>query len=470
MTQEQEFWNIESDYFEHKVSQKYELQTPPGLTEEVIRQISKDKNEPQWMLDFRLKCFELFKQLPMPNNWPDGPDLKDLDLTSISYYIKPGTKTESDWEKVPPEIKKTFERLGIPEAERRSLAGAGAQFESEVVYHNLKKQWEDLGVIFTDCDVALKEHPELFKKYFMKCVPPTLHKFAALHGACWSGGTFIMVPKGVKVDLPLQAYFRMNVAAGGQFEHTLIIVDEGAEVSYVEGCSSPSYMTGSLHAGCVEIFVHKGARGRYTSMENWSRNVFNLNTKRAIVEDDGLIEWINGNAGSHITMLYPCSILKGKNARSDFLGIAVASKGQYQDTGAKVYHLAPNTTSTIRSKSISKDGGITTYRGLVKIAKNATNAKVHVQCDALMLDNQSKSNTVPYMDVDNKTAEVGHEATVAKIGDEQLFYLMSRGLSEEEARKMIVLGFVEPITKALPIEYAVEFNKLIELEMENALG
>ena len=446
------------------------MQTAPGLTEETIHQISKDKKEPRWMLDFRLKCFELYKKLPMPNSWPDGPDLKELDLASISYYIKPGTKTESDWNKVPAEIKKTFERLGIPEAERRSLAGAGAQFESEVVYHNLKKQWEDLGVIFTDCDVALREHEELFRKHFMKCVPPTLHKFAALHGAVWSGGTFIHIPKGVKLDLPLQAYFRMNIADAGQFEHTLIIVDEGAEVSYVEGCSSPSYMTGSLHAGCVEIFVNKGARARYTSMENWSKNVFNLNTKRAIVDEDALIEWINGNAGSRTTMLYPCSVLKGKGARSDFLGIAVASKGQFQDTGAKVIHAAPNTTSTIRSKSISKDGGITTYRGLVQIAKQATNAKVHVQCDALMLDDLSKSNTVPYIDVDNKTAEVGHEATVAKIGDEQLFYLMSRGLSEEEARKMIVLGFVEPITKALPLEYAVEFNKLIELEMENALG
>ncbi len=470
MTQDQEFWKIDADYFEHKVNQKYEMQTAPGLTEETIRQISADKKEPRWMLDFRLKCFEIYQKLPMPINWPDGPDLKELDLNSISYYIKPGTKTESDWEKVPPEIKKTFERLGIPEAERRSLAGAGAQFESEVVYHNLKKQWGDLGVIFTDCDVALREHEELFKKHFMKCVPPTLHKFAALHGAVWSGGTFIYIPKNVKVDLPLQAYFRMNIAGAGQFEHTLIIVDEGAEMQYLEGCSAPTYTSSSLHAGCVEIFVNKGARARYSSMENWAKNVFNLNTKRAIVDENGIIEWINGNMGSKTTMLYPCSILKGKGARSDFLGIAVAAKGQFQDTGAKVIHAAPNTTSTIRSKSISKDGGITTYRGLVQIAKQATNAKVHVQCDALMLDNLSKSNTVPYMHIDNKTADVGHEATVSKIGDEQLFYLMSRGLSEEQARQMIVSGFIEPIVKALPIEYAVELNRLMELEMENALG
>src|SRR3989344_2779728 len=449
----QEVIEIDRKRYDTYNEERLRYRAVDGLTKELVEEISAQKNEPEWMLNFRLKCLDIFHKLPMPN-W--GPSLKNLDLNKITYFLRPDAGRANNWAEVPEDIKKTFERLGIPEAERKALGGAGAQYESDVIYHNLKKEWQDKGVVFEDCDVGLQEYPELMKKYFIKCVPPTLHKFAALHGAVWSGGTFIFIPKGVKVELPLQAYFRMN--------------DEEAEVSYVEGCSSPSYMTGSLHAGCVEIFVNKGARARYTSMENWSKNVFNLNTKRSIVDEDALMEWINGNAGSRTTMLYPCSVLKGKNARSDFLGIAVAAKGQFQDTGAKVIHAAPNTTSTIRSKSISKDGGITTYRGLVQIAKQATNSKVHVQCDALMLDDLSKSNTVPYMDVDNKTSEVGHEATVSKIGDEQLFYLMSRGLSEEQARQMIVSGFIEPIIKALPIEYAVELNRLIELEMENALG
>ncbi len=464
-----EIFEINRERYDHIAKSKYILKTEPGLTKEVVETISNDKNEPEWMLSFRLKCLEIFHKLKMPV-WEGSPSLAGLDLNKITYYQKPDAARTKNWDQLPPEIKKTFDRLGIPEAEQKALGGAGAQFDSAIVYHNLKKEWEEKGVIFEDCDFALREYPELMKKYFMKCVPPTLHKFAALHGAVWSGGTFLFVPKDVKVELPLQAYFRMNEAASGQFEHTLIIVEPGAEVSYAEGCSAPQYSQNSLHAGCVEIFVHKGARARYNSVENWSKNTYNLNTKRAIVDENGIIEWINGNMGSKCTLLYPCSILKGKNARSDFLGIAFAGQGQNQDTGAKVHHMAPNTSSTIRSKSISKDGGITTYRGIVSVAPNAFNCKINVQCDALMADNISKSNTIPYMDIDNSKVSIEHEATVSKIGEEQLFYLMSRGLSKEQARQMIVSGFIEPVVKALPIEYAVELNRLIELEMEGSLG
>lgn len=460
---------INREIYDHHDSVKYTYKAKPGLTKEIVGEISAQKNEPEWMLQKRLKAFEIFQKMPMPS-W--GPSLKELDLDKINYFQRADAKRNAKrWEDVPSEIKKTFERLGIPEAERKALAGAGTQYESEVVYHNLKKEWEEQGVIFSDCDVAVQEHPDLIKKYFMtSCIPVTLHKFTALHAAVWSGGTFIYVPPKVKVAMPLQAYFRMNAERGGQFEHTLIIVDKYADVKYVEGCSAPQYTTNSLHAGCVEIHVGEGARARYSSIENWSRNTYNLNTKRAMVQKNGVIEWINGNMGSKVTMLYPTSFLIGENAKSDFVGIAFAGKGQNQDTGTKVYHLAKNTTSTIQSKSISKNGGITSYRGLLHIKKNATNCKSHVRCDALMVDNISKSNTFPYMDVREKEVELGHEATVGKISDEQVFYLMSRGLKEETARQMIVSGFIEPVVKALPLEYAVELNRLIEMEMEGSLG
>ncbi|MBI2651126.1 Fe-S cluster assembly protein SufB [Candidatus Woesearchaeota archaeon] len=455
--------------YDHYNEDRYIYKAKPGLSKEIVEEISRQKNEPEWMLKKRLKAFEIFEKMPMPN-W--GPSLSELNLNEIIFFQRPDAKKNAkSWDEVPEDIKKTFERLGIPEAERKALAGAGTQYESDVIYHNLKKEWEDKGVIFLDCDEALQKHPDLIKKYFMtSCISPTLHKFAALHAAVWSGGTFIYVPPEVKVSMPLQAYFRMNAKKGGQFEHTLIIVDKGAEVQYIEGCSAPQYNANSLHAGCVEIFVMENARARYSSIENWSKNTYNLNTKRAIVEKNSVIEWVNGNMGSKATMLYPTSVLLGENAKSDFIGIAFAGKGQNQDTGTKVYHLAPNTTSTIKSKSISKDGGITTYRGLLHIKKNASNCKSHVQCDALMVDNISKSNTIPYMDVKEKEVELGHEATVGKISDEQLFYLMSRGLSKETATQMIVSGFIEPVVKALPLEYAVELNRLIELEMEGSLG
>ena len=460
---------IDRSTYDHYNKDNLIYKAKPGITKEIVEEISAQKKEPEWMLKKRLKAFEIFQKMPLPT-W--GPSLKDLDLNEIIYFQRPDAKNNATkWEDVPEDIKKTFEKLGIPEAERKSLAGAGAQYESDVVYHNLKKEWEDKGVIFSDCDVALQEHPDLVKKYFMtSCVPVTLHKFAALHAAVWSGGTFIYVPPNVKVGMPLQAYFRMNAKKGGQFEHTLIIVDKGAQVEYIEGCSAPQYNVNSLHAGCVEIHVAEGARVRYSSIENWSRNTYNLNTKRAIVQKNGIIEWINGNMGSKITMLYPTSVLVGEYAKSDFLGVAFAGKGQDQDTGTKVYHLAKNTTSTVRSKSIAKDGGITSYRGLISIKKGAKNCKSHVECDALMVDNISKSNTFPYMDVKEKDVELGHEATVGKISDDQVFYLMSRGISQEQASQMIVSGFIESIVKALPLEYAVELNRLIEMEMEGSLG
>nr|MBI4156318.1 Fe-S cluster assembly protein SufB [Candidatus Woesearchaeota archaeon] len=471
MEQETTGFIVNREIYDHKNQERHKLKASPGLNEEVIRLISQRKNEPEWMLDKRLKAFEIFKKLKMPD-W--GPDISLLinELNNITFYIDPDAKKNArSWDDVPEDIKKTFEKLGIPEAERKSLAGAGAQYESQTVYHNLKKEWEDKGVIFEDMDKALQEYPNIVKKYFMtNCVSPSLHKFAALHAAVWSGGTFLYVPENVKVDLPMQAYFRMNAEKMGQFEHTLIVVEKNAQVHYIEGCSSPRYDESSLHAGCVEVHVKENARARYSSIENWSRNTYNLNTKRAVVDKNGIIEWVNGNMGSICTMLYPTSVLRGENARSDFIGIALAGKGQNQDTGTKVYHLAPNTKSTIKSKSISMDGGITTYRGLLKIGKNAVNSKSNVQCDALMMDDISKSNTIPYMEINQDKVDVGHEASVGKISEEQVFYLMSRGLNEEQARQMIVSGFIEPVIKELPMEYAVELNRLIQLEMEGSLG
>lgn len=438
----------------------------PGLFLSVVREISKQKKEPKWMADKRIKAFELFQKKSMPS-W--GPDLSALNLDEIIYYVRPGTEEKTKWEDVPQEIKKTFDRLGIPEAEKKALAGVGAQYDSDIVYHNLQDSLREQGVIFENMDVAVQKYPELVRKHFMvNCVPISDHKFSMLHAAVWSGGTFIYVPKNVKVELPLQAYFRMNAESGGQFEHTLIIVDEGADVQYIEGCSAPRYSKNSLHAGCVEIFVGRGARMRYFSIENWSKNTYNLNTKRALVEENASMEWVSGNMGSGVTMLYPCSILRGSGARSENLGIALANKGQNQDIGAKAIHVAPNTSSIIKSKSISLGGGRAVYRGLVKIAGNAKNCKAAVVCDGLLLDEKSSCATIPAMDVHNNEVEAVHEARVGKIGDEEIFYLMSRGLSEERAMQLVVAGFVEPIAKSLPLEYALELNRLIELEIENS--
>lgn len=440
----------------------------PGLTKEVVLEMSKQKNEPDWMLEKRLKSFEFFQKEPLPT-W--GPDLKPLNLDEIIYFVRPGTEETRKWEDLPEDIVRTFDKLGIPEAEKKALAGVGAQYDSDVVYHNIQEDLKKKGVIFENMDVAVQKYPEMVKKYFMtQCVPINDHKFVMLHGAVWSGGTFIYIPKGVKVELPLQAYFRMNAQSGGQFEHTLIIADEGSEISYIEGCSAPRYTTNSLHAGCVEIFVHKNAKVKYFSIENWSKNTWNLNTKRALVDEDASIEWVSGNMGSGVTMLYPCSILRGKGAHSDSLGIAFAGPGQNQDTGAKAIHAAPYTSSIIRSRSISVGGGIAGFRGLIKVTKKAVQSTASMSCDSLLLDEDSVANTYPALKIDTNDVSVAHEARVGKIGDEQLFYLMSRGLSEEQAMQLIVGGFIEPIVKALPLEYAIELHKLVEMEMEGAVG
>ncbi|MBI1812858.1 Fe-S cluster assembly protein SufB [Candidatus Peregrinibacteria bacterium] len=438
-----------------------------GISEELVRKISAEKKEPAWMLEHRLASLKIFREKPLPT-W--GADLSALDLEDIIYYAKAGAGETDNWDEVPPDIRRVYDRLGIPEAERTMLAGVGAQYESEVVYHRLKEEWEELGVIFLDMDGALRCQAELVKKYFMKCVPATDHKFAALHGAVWSGGTFLYVPKGVKVRDPLQAYFRMNAKNMGQFEHTLIIVEEGADVHYIEGCSAPKYGSHALHAGLVEIFVKPGAKCRYSSVENWSRDTYNLNTKRAIVERDGTMEWIGGNMGSGVTMLYPCSVLVGEGARCDHMAIAFANKGQWQDTGAKVLHMAPHTSSKVTSKSISKAGGTAIYRGLLKIAPHAHDCTANVECDALLLDEWSRTDTIPDIQIRNNDVTIAHEATVGKLSEEDMFYLMSRGIPEDEARAMIVNGFIEPIVRLLPLEYAVEMNRLIELEMEGSVG
>lgn len=460
--------DVTRDVFDIADPAREKYRAKPGISKAVVRDISAQKGEPPWMLEKRLKALNLFLETPIPT-W--GPDLSGLDLDKIVYFVRPDAQEERTWENVPDDIKRTFDRLGIPEAEKAALAGVGAQYDSDMVYHNIKQDLADKGVIFENMDVALQEHEELVKQSFMtQCVPVNDHKFAMLHASVWSGGTFIYVPKGVKVDLPLQAYFRMNAESGGQFEHTLIIADEGSEVQYIEGCSAPRYATSSLHAGCVEIFVKKGARVRYYSIENWSKNTYNLNTKRALVDEDGIMEWINGNMGSGVTMLYPASILRGRGARSDSLGVAFAGPGQHQDTGAKAIHVAPHTKSTIRAKSISKGNGIASYRGLVRVTPYATNSAVSVECDALLIDNASESHTYPTMKIENNEVDIAHEARVGRIGDEEIFYLQSRGLSIEQAMQLVVAGFVEPIIKALPLEYAVELNKLIALEMEGAVG
>ena len=437
------------------------------LNEELIRKISKKKEEPEWLLNIRLKSLELFNKTELPN-W--GPNLSQLDFNKINYYKDPNIKESTSWDKIPDDIRQIYEKLGIPKAEINALGGAGAQYESEIIYHNLKKELKEQGVIFENMDNAIKKYPELIKKYFLKCVPYSDHKFMMLHAAVWSGGTFIYIPENVKVKIPLQAYFRMNTENMGQFEHTLIIADKNSEVHYIEGCSAPAYKSSSLHAGCVEIFVNENAKVRYSSVENWSNNTFNLNTKRAIVEKNGKIEWVSGNLGSGTTMLYPTSILKGINSESESLGIAFASNNQNQDIGSKAIHLASNTKSIIKSKSISKGNGICTYRGKVFISENATNCITTTNCDALLINENSVSNTYPIIDIRNNTTECSHEASIGRIGNNEIFFLRSRGLNEEEAIKLIVSGFIDPVVKQLPLEYAVELNKLIELEMEGSVG
>ncbi len=441
--------------------------TGKGLNEDVIREISKLKNEPEWMLEFRLKAYKLFKQLPLPSF---GPDLSNLDFDSFTYFIRPSEKVENSWEKVPEKIKETFDKLGIPEAEQKYLAGVSTQYESEVVYHNMLKEVQDKGVIFLDTDSALKACPELFKKYFNSVVPVGDNKFSALNGAVWSGGSFIYVPKGVHLEKPLQSYFRINNEKSGQFERTLIIVDEGADVHYVEGCTAPTYSKESLHAAVVEIIILKGGKCRYSTVQNWSNNIVNLVTKRALVMENAQMEWIDGNIGSQVNMKYPACILAGRGAKGTCISVAVASHNQYQDAGARMIHLAPDTVSTIISKSIVRNGGVANYRGTVRHTRNAINCRSHVECDTLILDNISRSDTIPTNEVMNDESFIEHEATVSKISEDQLFYLMSRGISEKDATQMIIMGFIEPFSRELPMEYAVELNQLIKMDMEGSVG
>lgn len=438
-----------------------------GLTEDIIRDISGRKQEPDWMLEFRLQSLAIYNSLQLPS-W--GPDISSLDMDRIVTYVQPDARLTGKWSEVPEDIKGTFDRLGIPEAEQKSLGGVGAQYDSEVVYHSIQEELVQQGVVYTDMERALREHEEIVREYFMSLVPPKDHKFAALHGAVWSGGSFVHVPEGVQVEIPLQSYFRLNAAGAGQFEHTLIILEPGASLHFIEGCSAPKYNVTNLHAGCVELFVKEGARLRYSTIENWSRNMMNLNTKRALVEKDGLIEWVSGSFGSQVSCLYPCSVLHGENARCEFTGVTFASRGQNLDTGATVIHAAPHTSANINTRTISKAGGAATYRSAVKVTKNAPYAKCSVNCESLMLDDESRSDTLPVMDVEGAEADIGHEAKIGRISDEAIFYLTSRGIEEKEARAMIVRGFVEPIAKELPLEYAVEMNNLVSLELEGTMG
>lgn len=445
----------------------YVFKSRKGLDREVVEQISHMKGEPAWMLEFRLRALDHFLKRPMPT-W--GGDLSKLDLNDIYYYVKPAEAEARSWDDVPETIKRTFDRLGIPEAEQKFLAGVGAQYESEMVYHKVQEHLEKQGVIFLSIEDGLRQHPDLFRQYFGKVIPIEDNKFAALNSAVWSGGSFIYIPKGVKVDLPLQAYFRLNVANIGQFERTLIIADEGSQVHYVEGCTAPQYTTDSFHSGVIEIVVKRGARVRYTTIQNWSNNVYNLVTQRALVYQDATMEWVDANLGSKLTMKYPSCYLLEPGAKGEILSMAFAGPGQHQDAGGKAIHFAPNTSSKITSKSISKGGGRASYRGLLKVYKGASNVKSNVVCDALLLDEHSRSDTYPYIEIDEDDVTIGHEASVSKIGEEQLFYLMSRGLSEEEAATMVVSGFIEPLVKELPMEYAIEMNRLIQLQMEGSIG
>ena len=439
-----------------------------GLTADIVKKLSKEKGDPKWMRDFRLKSLEIYNQLRVPE-W--GPSIDGLNIENIATYVRPNVKMQGDWESVPQDIKDTFEKLGIPEAERKSLAGVGAQFDSELVYHNVRDEVAKQGVVYSDFESALKsdEWGGMIQEHFMTLVPPKDHKFAALHGAVWSGGSFVYVPKGVHLSFPLQSYFRLNAKGAGQFEHTLIIVDEGADLHFIEGCSAPKYNVANLHAGCVELFVAKNARLRYSTIENWSKNMYNLNTKRARVEENGVIEWISGSFGSHVSYLYPESDLVGRGARAEFTGITFAGSGQSLDTGAKMVHLAPDTTSLITTKSVSKGGGEGYFRSAIYIAKEAERSKTSVSCASLMLDSESRSDTIPAMEILNDNVDVGHEAKIGRISSDAIFYLMSRGISEDEARSMIVSGFANPVSKELPLEYAVEMNNLIRLEMKGTM-
>lgn len=460
--------DIDRSIYDIKDDEKDAYKVNEGLTTDIVQKISEEKHDPQWMQLFRLQALQIYNEMQVPD-W--GPSIAGLDMEHIVTYVRPNTKMSAKWSEVPKDIKDTFERLGIPQAERKSLAGVGAQYDSELVYHNVRSEVAELGVVYTDMESALKgPYADMVRKHFMKLVTPHDHKFAALHGAVWSGGSFVYVPPGVSVEIPLQSYFRLNAPGAGQFEHTLIIVDEGAYLHFIEGCSAPKYNIANLHAGCVELFVGKNAKLRYSTIENWSKNMYNLNTKRALVEEGGTIEWVSGSFGSHVSYLYPMSILKGRGARMEFTGITFAGKGQNLDTGAKVVHNAPETTSYMNTRSISKDGGISTFRSSVVVNKDAENSKSSVSCQSLMLDDISRSDTIPAMDIRTKNADIGHEAKIGRISDEAVFYLMSRGISEEDARAMIVSGFADDVSKELPLEYAVEMNNLIRLEMKGSIG
>ena len=460
--------DIDRNIYNIKDEEKDNYRIEEGLTPEIVEHLSREKHDPEWMNEFRLNSLDIFNNTEMPD-W--GPSIEGLNVDEIVTYVRPNTDMKADWNEVPEDIKNTFDRLGIPQAEKDSLAGVGAQYDSEVVYHNVRKEVEEQGVIYTDMESALNgEYADMIKEHFMKLVPPTDHKFAALHGAVWSGGSFVYVPKGVHLEIPLQSYFRLNAPGAGQFEHTLIIVEDDAYLHFIEGCSAPKYNVANLHAGCVELYVGKNATLRYSTIENWSKNMYNLNTKRAKVEEGGKIEWISGSFGSHVSYLYPMSVLNGKGARAEFTGVTFAGEGQNLDTGTKVVHNAPNTSSYINTRSISKDGGISTFRSSVVVNKKAKNSKVAVSCESLMVDNISRSDTIPAMDIRTQYADVGHEAKIGKINDDEIFYIMSRGLSEEEAKAMIVSGFADNVGKELPVEYAVEMNNLIRLEMKGSIG
>ena len=460
--------DIDRSVYDIKDKENDAYKVKAGLTPEIVEKISKEKNDPAWMQQFRLQSLQIYNSLQVPN-W--GPDIEDLDMDNIVTYVRPKSKMSAKWSEVPKDIKDTFERLGIPQAEQKSLAGVGAQYDSELVYHNVRAEVAAQGVVYTDLESAMHgEYAEMIRTHFMHLGKPQEHKFAALHGAVWSGGSFVYVPKGVSVTIPLQSYFRLNAPGAGQFEHTLIIVDEGAYLHFIEGCSAPKYNVANLHAGCVELYVGKNAKLRYSTIENWSKNMYNLNTKRAIVEEGGTIEWVSGSFGSHVSYLYPMSILKGDDSRMEFTGITFAGEGQNLDTGAKVVHTGKRTSSYINTKSISKDGGISTFRSSVQIGKQASGSKASVSCQSLMLDDISRSDTVPAMDIRTRDANVGHEAKIGRISDEAVFYLMSRGISEEDARAMIVSGFADDVSKELPLEYAVEMNNLIQLEMKGSIG
>ncbi len=462
-----DIFTVDTSKYDFKDPERYVYKARKGLSREIIEEISYIKGEPDWMRELRLKAYEIFLKKPMPT-W--GADLSGINFDDIIYYARPTDLPARTWDDVPEYIKKTFERLGIPEAERKFLAGVGAQYESEVVYHSIRKDLEEKGVVFLSMDDGLKQYPDLVKEYFGTVVPPDDNKFAALNTAVWSGGSFVYVPKGVHVDFPLQAYFRINAQNMGQFERTLIIVEEGASVHYIEGCTAPVYAAQSLHTAVVEVIAKKGSHVRYTTIQNWSRDVYNLVTKRAVAYEDAVVEWVDGNLGSGVTMKYPAVYMVGKGARADILSIALATKGQHQDAGAKAIHAAPYTSSTIVSKSISKDGGRSSYRGLVRVYPGAVGSRSSVRCDALILDEFSRSDTYPFIEIEEEEVDIAHEATVGRIGEDQIFYLMSRGLTETEAYTLIVLGFIEAFTKQLPMEYAVELNRLIELEMEGSVG